>query len=346
MARARTRRLVALLPVVGLLLAGCGSDGAASSTATVPAGGADTAATAGGDAPLVMATTTILGDLVARVVGDQARVEVLMGPGEDPHTFSPSAQQARQLREADLVVANGLGLEASVGDVIEAAEQDGTTVLHVAEQLDPLAPGESGEEHEAHADEDGHEDDGHGHDHEDGDPHVWFDPVRMADAVGLVADALDEVAEGDWQSRADAVAAELRELDEQVAATLSTVPEACRRLVTNHDNLGYLAARYDLEVVTTVLPGTSTGVEPSAQDFAAAVEVVRDTGVPAIFVETTSARRLADALAAEVGRDVAVVELYTDALGEPGSGADTYAGLLTTDAQRIAEALRTCEAAS
>ena len=324
MSRPPTRRLGALLAVAGLLLAGCGSDGSASA--------------AGEGAPLVMATTTILGDLVARIVGDQARVEVLMGPGADPHTFSPSAQQAARLREADLVVANGLGLESGAEDVIEAAEEDGTTVLHLAEQLDPLAAGETADEHESHAED--------GHDHEDGDPHVWFDPLRMAEAVGLVADALDGVADGDWQSRADALAADLRSLDEQVRDTLSTIPEGCRQLVTNHDNLGYLAARYDLEVVATVLPGTSTGVDPSAQDFAAAVEVVRDTGVPAIFVETTAARRLADALAAEVGRDVAVVELYTDALGEPGSGASTYEGLLATDAQRIAEALEGCEGGS
>ena len=331
MVGAHARRLAVALAVGGMLVAACGGGVSRPGTAG-PGSGAGTAPT-GEDAPLVVATTTILGDLVARVAGEQARVEVLMGPGADPHTFSPSAQQARQLREADLIVANGLGLESSTEDVIEAADQDGTPVLRVAEQLDPLAPGETGEEHAAHA---------HGHDHEDGDPHVWFDPLRMADAVTLVADALEEVADGDWHARAEQVAADLRELDDQVAATLSAIPDDCRRLVTNHDNLRYLTARYDLEVVATVLPGTSTGVDPSAQDFAASVEVLRDTGVPAIFVETTAATRLAEALAAEVGRDVAVVELYTDALGEPGSGADTYEGLMRTDAERIADALANC----
>lgn len=324
-----TPRFAGLLVAV-VLLAGCGADGPATPAADTVA--ADDAQ------PVVVATTTILGDLVGRVVGDQARLEVLMAPGQDPHTFSPSAQQAALLREADLVVANGLGLEAAAGDLIEAAEEDGTRVVHVAEQLDPLAPGETGEEHDDHADEDGHG-------HEDGDPHVWFDPLRMADAMGIVADALDEVAEGDWRTRAEDVADGLRALDEDVASTLATIPTACRKLVTNHDNLGYLAARYDLEVVATVLPGTSTGVDPSAQDFAAAVQVVREAGVPAIFVETTAAARLAEALAAEVGREVEVVELFTDALGEPGSGADTYEGLLTTDAERIADALADCEAA-
>ena len=311
------RHLLAVLLVAATAVSGC-----AATARTTPA--------ASDGRPQVVVTTSILGDLVARVAGTQAAVEVLMGPGQDPHAFAPSARQVQDLHAADLVVANGLGLEAAVDDVLEAVEADGVPVLHLAEHLDPLAPAEDPDEHEE------------GHDHADGDPHVWFDPTRMAAGVGVIAEALDEVAAGDWTARADAVAADLRDLDEQVAEVLAVVPPACRRLVVNHDTLRYLAHRYGLEVVATVLPGTSTGAEPSARDFARTVALVRDAGVPAIFVETTTSRRLADALAHEVAGQVAVVELFTGSLGPPGSGADTYRGLLTTDAHRIADALTTC----
>lgn len=321
------RRLLVLLVALGALLAS-----ACSSVSDDAAGPAT-------DGPLVVVTTTILGDVVGQVVGDDGRVEVLMAPGQDPHGFSPSAQQAQLLREADLVVANGLGLEASAHDVLEAAEDDGVRVLRVAEELDPVTD-EQGDED---GDGDGDGDDGDGHAHEGGDPHIWFDPLQMADGVRLVGDALAALGvEGNWTARAAEVASDLEAVHEEVATILSAIPDECRQLVTNHDNLGHLAARYDLEVVATVLPGTSTAVDPSAQDFAALADLLRTTGVPAIFAETTQTTRLAESLAADVGRDVAVVELYTDALGPPGSGADTYAGLLTTDAQRIADALADC----
>jgi zinc/manganese transport system substrate-binding protein len=117
------------------------------------------------------------------------------------------------------------------------------------------------------------------------------------------------------------------------------VPVDRRVLVTNHDALGYFADRYGFEVVGTVIPGISTQAAADAADFAALATTVRDRGVPAIFAETTSSTALADALAAEVGRDVAVVTLYTGSLGPPDSGADTYVGMLETDAHRIADAL-------
>lgn len=286
----------------------------------------------------VVVTTTILGDVVRGIVGDAGTVEVLMAPGQDPHGFAASARQAQQIREASLVVANGLGLEEAMHDDLEAAEAAGVEVLHVAEHVDPLEIGEDPVEHEGEGEE------GHGHGGED--PHVWLDPVRMAEGARVISASLAEVDDtlddATWIDRGEEVAADLEALDDEVAGILAEVPEACRLLVTNHDSLGYLAARYDLEVVGSVVPGTSTQAEPSAQEFATLAGVLRDAGVGAIFAETTVSHRLADSLAAEVGRDVQVVELYSDSLGEPGSGAETYAGLLRTDAQLIADALAAC----
>lgn len=328
--RRPVRRLLVAAAVLSLGATACGG------TADEPdPAGAD----GGSSGPSVVATTTILGDIVRRVAQSDAQVQVLMPPGQDPHGFAPSARQAAQLRDADLVVANGLQLEESLLDTIEAAEEEGVEVLRVADQLDPLAFEEDAEEHAEHA--------GEGeHDHGPEDPHVWHDPVRMADGARLVAEHLAEVddtlSDDAWASRGEAVAEEILAAHAEVEQVLAEVPEECRLLVTNHDSLGYLAARYDLEVIGTVVPGTSTQAEPSAREFADLAELLRETAVPAIFAENVQSTGLADSLAAEVGREVEVVELFTDSLGEPGSGAETYTDLLVTNARRIADALASC----
>lgn len=352
----RPDSLVSAVLTALLLTTACATADGGTSTAE-PEGTADVG-------PRVVVTTTILGDVVSQVLDGAGQVDVLMAPGQDPHGFSPSAQQAGLLRGADLVVANGLQLEESLLDVLEDAEADGVEVLRVAEHVDPLAFGETHAEHEEHADEGDHDADGEthadedegadaedhagedGHDHGPEDPHIWFDPIRMADGARVIAAAVAEVDDSQdddfWIDRGGDVAATIEAMHEEVAGILDAVPSECRRLVTNHDALGYFAARYDFEVVATVLPGTSTEVDPSAREFAELADLLRETEVPAIFAENTTSTRLADALVAEVGRDIQVVSLFTDALAEPGSDADSYVGLLTTDAQLVADALADC----
>ena len=310
----------------------------------------------GGPAVTIVATTTIWGDVARNVVGDDADVEVLMPIGVDPHDFQASSSQVAALYAADLVVANGLGLEEGLGDILEAAEDDGVNVLEVAPLLDPIAFGthgdddegdHDGDEHEAcdptlgHADddEDGHDEDGE-HAASSCDPHVWMDPLRVAEGARMIAAALAEIApEVDWIARADAYASSLTEEDEMIVAVLSGVDEDDRIMVTNHDAFGYFADRYGFEVVGIVIPGGSTLGDPSSRELAELVETMEAEGVTAIFVETTQPSVLAEAVAAELGGDVDVVELYTGSLGEPGSGADTVIGMLTTNADGIAEAL-------
>ena len=193
---------------------------------------------------------------------------------------------------------------------------------------------------EDHRDEDEHGDDEHGHDGEF-DPHVWLDPLRAAQLGQEVAAVHAEVAPDDAdavQAAADDLRARLEALDAELAEAIATIPEERRQLVTNHEALGYLAARYDLDVIATVLPGTSADVDVTAGAFTELVELLRETGVRAVFAETTSSDRLAQALAAEV-EGVEVVELYTDSLGEPGSGADSIEGMLRVDVERIVDAL-------
>lgn len=283
----------------------------------------------GGDTRLtVVATTTILGDVVSSVVGEAARVEVLTPVGADPHDFRPSARQVAALSQADLVVSIGLGLEEGLEDVLTSAVGDGVEVLELAPLLDPIPFQASG--HDEDPD-----------DHEDGvDPHVWMDPLRMAEAGLIIAARLSDVdASIDWTARAELYAADLVDADEEIAATLSSIPASHRKLVTNHDSLGYFAARYGFEVVGVVIPGGSTLGEPSSEGLANLVEVMRREGVEVLFAETTQPSAVADAVADELGEDVRVVELFSGSLGEPGSGAETLIEMLVINAERVAEAL-------
>ncbi len=273
----------------------------------------------GGGTPSVVVTTSVLGDVVENLVGDAARVEVVVPAGVDPHEFAPSARQAATLREADVVVANGGGLEAGLDDTLEGAAADGATVFEAMDHVDdPLTEGDAV------------------------DPHFFTDPARMAAVAEALAATLAAEVPGlddpGAEQRAAAYVDDLRALDAEVEATLAAVPPERRTLVTNHEVLGYFADRYGFAVVGAVIPATTTQAAASAGEIDALARTITETGVPAVFTDTSATGDLADALAEEVG-DVEVVALHTESLGEPGSGADTYAGMIRTNATRIAGAL-------
>lgn len=312
--RGRTRVPAALL-ALALVAAAC-------------AGGADDPDPGDGRLHIVV-TTTVLGDLVRSIVGEGAHVEVLMPVGADPHDFHASSRQVALINQADLVVANGLLLEEGLLAVLASAADDGANVLEVAPLVDPLVFEEDDHHHV--------EDD---HNHEGPDPHVWMDPLRMVEAARAIAAELARLdTTVDWQERAALYMDELMEAHRQIEEILGEVAAPNRKLVTNHDSFRYLAARYGFEVVGVVIPGGATLAEPGSRDLALLVQVIEDEDVAAIFTEVGMPDALAHAVVGELGRDVAVVELYSDSLGEPGSGADTLIGMLITNAERIAAAL-------
>ena len=272
----------------------------------------------------LVATTTILGDVATGVAGDAATIEVLLPIGADPHDYRASARQVAAINEADLVIANGLHLEEGLEDVLEAAIADGANVLEIGPLLDPI-PFDRAEEH----------------DHDPGlDPHLWMDPVRMAEAAHLIARALSLVDDTiDWDQSATEYALSLVAADEQIITILAGIPTERRKMVTNHDSLGYFAERYDFEVIGTVVPGGSTLSDPSSTQLADLVALMEREGTNVIFAETTQAHALARAVADELGTEVEVVDLYTGSLGEPGTPAANLPGMLTVNAARIAEAL-------
>jgi zinc/manganese transport system substrate-binding protein len=269
----------------------------------------------------VVVTTTILADMVRNVVGDAAHISVLIPSGADPHDFRASARQVAQMVRADLVVAHGAGLEEGLASVLASVAGDGANVLSLTPLLAPLS-------------------------YNGGpafDPHTWLDPLRMAAAAHLLANALAHICpreERNFRPAAAAYARRLRAADAQIQAVVATIPAGRRKLITNHDSLAYFADRYGFEVVATVVPGPSSARAPSSRQLARLVQLLDAAGVRAIFAETTQPATLALALAAEASGGVQVVELFTGSLGAPGSGADTLIGMLQTNAERIAAALR------
>ncbi|MGH8926963.1 MAG: metal ABC transporter solute-binding protein, Zn/Mn family [Acidimicrobiia bacterium] len=278
------------------------------------------AGTQRGQIPVVIATTSILGDVVSQITDGGVDLRILIPSGVDPHDFAPSAQQVASISAAELIVANGLGLEEGLTDILAQATSEGLTVIEAGSQVDPLTVS-------------------NGTDDSGLDPHFWQDPIRMKRAVQITASALEEIGVAGVERNALDYQAELDAVDAEIASLLAPLPPERRVLVTNHDAFRYFADRYGFEIIGTIIPGGSTLGEPSSADLAGLVQVIIDNDVPAIFVENVGNPGLAEAIAAEVGREIEVVQLISDALGEPGSPTGTYLDMLRTNAGAIAGAL-------
>ena len=332
-----------LLAVLALIAAGCGNDDDAGGTGV----------------PTVLATTSIWADVTANVACDGlAEVSTIIPPGGDPHAFQPSLSDREDMEDAALIVANGLFLEEGLEDTIDAVEDAGTPVFRVADHVSVIEFGsamghdehdedeheDDHDDHEGHDhDEDEHaEDDGHGHAHAHGseDPHVWFDPIRVAEALPALSQALATQAGLDAVALDECVAAyhsELIALDAEVNAILASLHPEDRLLVTNHDALGYFADRYGFQMIGTVIPSGSTLAAASPAGLQELVELIDETGVAAIFSESTHSSDDTEALGREAG--VQVISLNTGSLGPADSSSGTYIGFIRTNAQKIAEGL-------
>lgn len=275
------------------------------------------------DRPLVVVSTNILGDVVDEIVGDQAQVMTLMKPNADPHSFEISAQEAATLREADLIVSNGLGLEEGLQQHLDAAaatEVPSFVAGDAIEVLDYSAGDAAGMP----------------------DSHFWTDPARMVDVVDALAPALRAIDGIDPTALATSVEeyrTALTQLDDEMATAFASIPDSRRALVTNHHVFGYLADRFDFTIVGAVIPGGTTLAAPSASDLADLVDAVEQTGVSAIFAESSSPDRLVQALAAEADVHVEVIELFTESLTENDGGAPDYLTMMRVNTERITTGL-------
>ena len=334
------RSTILAVPLLLTLAAAC----SAAPPASAPAGDSTPAT-----APVAIATTTQLGSILSNITACAGTTSsTLMGPGDDPHDFSVSSREVVELTKAKLVISNGLNLESGLEAALNGAKSDGATVFEVAPLLDPLsyasieeaqAAQHAGHDHaHGHEGEAGHDD---SHNHGEFDPHVHMDVARMAKAAGLIGAELTKVTgDGKYATCGQEVDAKLVETDKQVRETLSVVPAEKRVLVTDHAAYNYFAHAYGFEVAGVVIPGGSTDAEPSSAELAELVHIVQEDQVSAIFSNNTVNPRLVEAVANEAGTDLKVVQLYEGSVGPAGSGADTYAGMMLTNARLIADALK------
>ncbi|MGA8790484.1 MAG: zinc ABC transporter substrate-binding protein AztC [Paenarthrobacter sp.] len=274
--------------------------------------------------PQIVVTTNILGDVTREVLGNQAEVTTLMQPNADPHSFEISAQQAALMGNADLVVANGLGLEEGLQQHLDRASKAGAPILVAGDVID-VVPYSSGDAEGAP------------------DPHFWTDPAGMLDVVDAVEDAARDI-EGIDPARLAASAAayrdKLMDLDANMTDAFAAIPKSRRALVTNHHVFGYLAKRFDFKVVGAVIPGGTTLAAPSAADLRQLSEAIQGAGVPTIFADSSQPDRLVQVLASEAGVDVHVTELFTESLTGPDGGAATYLDMMRTNTERIVQGLK------
>lgn len=273
----------------------------------------------------VVATTSIVGDVVRQVGGEWIDLLVLIPQGSDPHSFQATPQDMAKLAEADVIFANGAGLEAFLPTVVKSVGRQ-ERVVELAEAV-PLRQLEAD-----HRDTDGE------HEGETGvDPHVWLDPNNVmiwADEIARVLGDLDPEHRAGYQANAGRYRDELSDLDAWIRDQVASIPEARRKIVTDHAVWGYFADRYGFEQVGALLPGFSTLSEPSASDLAALSQAIREQEVPAIFVGTTTNPALARQLANDLG--IRVVEVLTGSLSPE---APDYLSYMRYNVSRIVEAL-------
>ncbi|NWL34145.1 zinc ABC transporter substrate-binding protein AztC [Paenarthrobacter nitroguajacolicus] len=301
----RRAALLALTAVAGLVLSGCSHPGTP-------------------EKPQVVVTTNILGDITKEVLGDQAEVTTLMQPNADPHSFEISAQQAALMGSADLVVSNGLGLEEGLQQHLDRAAKAGAPVMAAGEVID-VVPYSSGDAEGAP------------------DPHFWTDPTAMIDVVDAVEGAardIDGIDPTKLASSAGAYRDKLTQLDTEMTGAFAAIPKERRALVTNHHVFGYLAKRFDFQVVGAVIPGGTTLAAPSAADLRQLSEAIRGVGVPTIFADSSQPDRLVQVLANEAGVQVQVAELFTESLTGPDGGAATYLDMMRANTNRIVTGLK------
>jgi len=277
-------------------------------------------ARAAGAALPVVASFSVLGDLVRQVGGNRVTVETLVGPDGDVHVYEPRPRDLRTLATARVLVRNGLGLEGWMDRLTGAAGFNGTVVVAAAKVAPRTMKAEGG----AIAT----------------DPHAWQDPANAVLYVRAVADGLAEADPANaaaYRTAADRYAAQITQVGAWIQATLAPIPPSQRRIITTHDAFGYYGARYGVEFLAA--EGISTEFEPSAKDIAKLVAQIKREKIRAVFIENMTSPRMAQMLARETGA-VLGGTVYSDALSPPGGPAANYLDMLHHNTTLFAAAMR------
>ena len=301
----------------------------------------------------VVATTPMIGEFVSQVGGNNINLTVIMPPEADPHTYEPAPQDAGTIADADLVFYTGLKYEpAAVVKLLESSACSTSVLAEVGENVYPIEFKEGGhdnhgdhseEGHDDHDEEEGHDDhDGHeGHGHGAYDPHFWFDPNRVAYAAEYIESKLveyDPSNSATYESAGSAYTDELKGLIGQVSDLISTVPSQNRKLITTHESLGYLEAKFGLEVLSTIIPSLDSANEISPAELVDVIDVIEDNNVKVIFIEAEAPSVYAETIVAETGIK-AVEGLWVETL----KAGQSYPGFLIAAVELIVENLRNAD---
>lgn len=289
------------------------------------AGSANSKSTVAG--PLYVVTTTgMIADTARAVAGTLAKVESLMQTGVDPHLYKASQSDVRRLTEADIIFYNGLHLEGKMGDILKKVGRR-RPVVAVGEALDKADLRRPAEYSGAH------------------DPHIWFDVSLWLKTVGPVVEALKRLQPANaavFTANGEKWKTQLQALDSWVSAEIATIPEKRRVLVTAHDAFGYFGRRYKIEVVG--LQGMSTVTQAGLNDVERVVDLIVKRRLKAIFVESSVPRRTIEAVqeaCKKKGHTVAIGgQLFSDAMGRPGTVEGTYLGMVRHNVKTIVGALK------
>ena len=310
----RSFRRYVILAFLSVLAIGCSSNDSANTNNTSKQG------------INIVATTGMIADMVSEIGGDKVSVKGLMGPGVDPHLYKASAGDVALLSKADVIFYNGLHLEGKMAEIFEQMNKRGISTVAVADGVnrnDLLAPPEFKGNY---------------------DPHIWFDVDLWSDTVGTVKEKLIEMDPQnaqEYRNNAEVYLEELAQLNEYVQERANSLPKDKRVLITAHDAFNYFGRGYGFEVKG--LQGISTESEAGTADVQGLAAIIVERQIPAIFVESSVPPRYIEAVQAAVkskGFDVRVGgELFSDAMGNPGTPEGNYIGMVRHNINTIVDAL-------
>ena len=291
----------------------------------------------------VVATFSILGDMVERIGGEHIALTTLVGPDGDSHVYQPTPKAARSVAESDVLFLNGLDFEGWLERLAEAASFDGAMVVATNGVVPIAFDDHDDHDDEKHDDHDDHDDEKHddhaGHDHGAFDPHAWQsleNAVIYANNIAAGLAQADPENAGDYYANRAAFVAEVEMLSADIEAMMKSLPADKRTVVTPHDAFGYFAATYDL---TFVAPqGMSTESEVSAGDVAALITQIREESISAVFIESITDNRMMKQIANETGATIGGT-LYSDALSAKSGPASTYLDMMRHNATTLFDAL-------
>ncbi|UYY87692.1 metal ABC transporter substrate-binding protein [Alcaligenes sp. SMD-FA] len=305
----------------------------------------------------VVSSFSILNDMVKEIGGDKVMASTIVPANGDAHSFEPRPSDAKTLAKAQLLVVNGLEFESWLPRLQQAAGYKGPQVV-ATEGITPLAFEGGADDHADHDHDHDHEPahdhaqdhehapekdhSGHEHSHQHGsqDPHAWQSLDLAQIYVRNISKGLEQADPANaqyYQGRAKDYAQRIQELDDSIKTRLQAVPVDKRKVITSHDAFSYMGKAYNIRFIPLV--GVSSQAEPSARDIAQIIQQARSEQIQAIFVENTVSAKLVEQVARETGAKVGGT-LYSDALGVPGSGVDTYLGMMRSNTDQLIKALQ------